>query len=68
MESELKFKYHIYDMFGNFFETDMRAEALASLEEGKFVEEVHETTWRTQRGTSGKNIVIYDWRLLKKGE
>jgi hypothetical protein len=60
MESALKIKYHIYDMFGNFFETEWHSEAEASLEEGKFVYEVHETTWRTQ-WTSGKNIVEYQW-------
>jgi hypothetical protein len=61
MESELKIKYIIYDMFDNFFETDWHTEAEASFEEGKFVHEVHETTWRTQ-GTSGKNIVEYEWQ------
>jgi hypothetical protein len=61
MESELKIKYRIYDMFGNFFDTEWYTEAEASFEEGKIVCEVHETTWRTLTWTSGKNIVEYEW-------
>jgi hypothetical protein len=60
MESALKVKYHIYDMFGNFFETDWHTEAEASFEEGKIVYEVHETTWNVP-WTSGQNIVKYEW-------
>ena len=67
METELKIKYYIYDMFGKRTITDLRAEAEASFEEGKFVDEVHITTWRTQR-VSGENIVQYDWGLHNKGK
>jgi hypothetical protein len=61
MESALKIKYIIYDMFDNHFETEWHTEAEASLEEGKFVYEVHETTWRTPHA-SGQNIVQYEWQ------
>jgi len=67
METELKIKYYIYDMFGKRTITDMRAEALASYEEGKDVDEVHVTTWRTL-GVSGRNIVQYAWELPNEGE
>jgi len=61
MDSELTIKYYIYDVFGNERVTDSRAEALASYEEGKFVEEGHITTWRRLPGVSGKNEVRYEW-------
>jgi hypothetical protein len=63
MDTMLKIKYYIYDMFGHRIVTDSRAEAEASLEEGKFVNEVHETTWRSPQGTSGRNTVQYEWRV-----
>ena len=66
MDSELKFKYYIYDMFGNRTVTDLRAEAETSFEEGMFVEEAHITTWKAQ-GISGKNIVRYEWELPNMG-
>ena len=63
MDSKLEIEYHIHDMFGKRTITDFRAEAAASYEEGKSVEEVHITTWRAwDRGTSGHNVVIYDWQ------
>jgi|GEM_PF-2110316 len=67
METELKIKYYIYDMFDKRTVTDSRAEAEASHEEGKFVVEVHITTWRTL-GVSGQNIVHCDWGLHNKGK
>jgi hypothetical protein len=63
MDTMLKIKYYIYDMLGNRIVTDSRAEAEASFEEGKFVSEVHETTWRTLQGISGSNTVQYEWEV-----
>ena len=60
MESKLIIKYHIYDVLGNYFETDWHSEAEASFDEGKIVYEVHETTWSVP-WTSGKNIVYHEW-------
>ena len=60
MDSELKIRYYIYDIFGSRTITDLRAEALASYEEGKSVDEVYVTTWRTL-GASGQNVVQYEW-------
>ena len=60
MESELKIKYHIYDIPGSFTESDSYEEAISSFEEGKIVYEVHETTWNAM-WTSGKNIVLFEW-------
>jgi len=69
MDSELKIEYHIHNMFGKRTITDFRAEALASHEEGMFVDEVHITTWDArERGVSGKNIVIYDWEQPNGGK
>ena len=61
MDSILKIKYIITDVRGRKFETDSRAEALASFEEGRLVSESHETTWSTNDWISGKNIVEYEW-------
>jgi len=61
MDSELKIKYHISDMFGGEIETDSLEEALASFEEGRLVYEAHVTTWTTGRWMSGKNEVRYEW-------
>jgi hypothetical protein len=60
MDSVLKIKYYIYDIFDHRFESDLYAEALASFEEGKIVYEVHETMWNSQ-WISGKNVVQYEW-------
>ena len=60
MDTVLKIKYYIYDMFDNLTVTEFYTEAEDAFEEGKIVHEVHETTWRTQ-WTSGKNTVIHEW-------
>jgi len=60
MESELKIRYHIYDIFGEKVETDSHYEALAADGEGKIVYEIHETVWKSG-WISGKNIVEYEW-------
>jgi len=62
MDTELKIEYHIRDMFDRRTKTDLRAEAETWYKDGMFVEEVHITTWRAwERGTSGQNVVHYDW-------
>ena len=69
MDSKLKIEYHIRDVFGNLIITGFRTEAEASYEKGMSVEEVHVTTWRAwDRGTSGQNVVIYDWQQPIGGE
>jgi len=60
MDSVLKIKYYIYDIFDNRIESDSYEEASASFEEGKIVYEVHETTWNSQ-WISGRNVVQYEW-------
>ena len=63
MDTELKIEYYIYDVLDNHTITNARVEAETSYEEGMSVEEVHITTWRAwARGTSGQNVVHYDWR------
>jgi hypothetical protein len=66
MDSILKIKYYIYDIFGKRVETDLRAEAEASFEEGKFVYEVHETTWRAEK-VSGQHVVQHEWQQPNQG-
>jgi len=67
MDSVLKIKYFIYDIFGNHVETDSYAKASTAFKNGKIVYEVHETTWSTQ-WVSGKNDVRYEWHQPNAGE
>jgi len=60
MESELKIRYEIYDVFGDITETAFYTVAEDAYAAGESVCEVHETTWKTQ-WISGKNIVHYEW-------
>ena len=48
MDTVLKIKYYIYDMFDSLTVTEFYTEAEDAFEKGKMVHEVHETTWRTQ--------------------
>ena len=60
VDTVLKIKYYIYDVFDDLTVTDFHTEAEAAFEEGKIVYEVHETTWNTQ-WVCGKNTVQYEW-------
>jgi len=66
MDSVLKVKYYIYDIFGSRIESDSYADASAAFRKGKIVYEVHETTWSTQ-WTSGKNVVQHEWHQPNTG-